>query len=267
VGQPYAPANKALGICDRCGWTYRLRELKPEVIDLQATGILVCPTCWDPDQPQLQVGRWPVVDPQALRNPRPDTGAPDSRWGEGGSRGTTVWNFHDDAANWRASKGTTTWNSEANRDEANDLEFEALTIAVTQNETGYLTLDYFENDSGVGEYTSIDSSVFDTVRMEIRLVGTTDDIGDWTGYAGKLFWTTATSGSADPFGASDYETHAAEPEWKKQMGNQHLTMEWDLSSNVNWTGTITGFRIYLYDQSDSDNYKTFSVDSIRVTSN
>ena len=33
---------------------------------------MVCPVCWDPDQPQLQLGMYPVDDPQALRNPRPD---------------------------------------------------------------------------------------------------------------------------------------------------------------------------------------------------
>jgi len=33
---------------------------------------MVCPTCWDPDHPQLQLGMYPVEDPQALRNPRPD---------------------------------------------------------------------------------------------------------------------------------------------------------------------------------------------------
>jgi hypothetical protein len=34
--------------------------------------LLVCPRCWDPDQPQLQLGMYPVDDPQGLRNPRPD---------------------------------------------------------------------------------------------------------------------------------------------------------------------------------------------------
>jgi hypothetical protein len=34
---------------------------------------LVCPECWDPDQPQLQLGMFPVDDPQGLRNPRNDT--------------------------------------------------------------------------------------------------------------------------------------------------------------------------------------------------
>jgi hypothetical protein len=32
----------------------------------------VCPTCWDPDQPQLSLGLYPVNDPQAVREPRPD---------------------------------------------------------------------------------------------------------------------------------------------------------------------------------------------------
>jgi hypothetical protein len=33
----------------------------------------VCPSCWEPDQPQLSLGLYPVNDPQAVRNPRPDT--------------------------------------------------------------------------------------------------------------------------------------------------------------------------------------------------
>ena len=35
--------------------------------------LMVCDTCWDPDQPQLQLGMYPVDDPQAVRNPRRDT--------------------------------------------------------------------------------------------------------------------------------------------------------------------------------------------------
>jgi len=34
--------------------------------------MLVCRECWEPDQPQLQLGMYPVDDPQALRNPRKD---------------------------------------------------------------------------------------------------------------------------------------------------------------------------------------------------
>ena len=33
----------------------------------------MCEACWEEDQPQLQLGMYPVDDPQALRNPRTDT--------------------------------------------------------------------------------------------------------------------------------------------------------------------------------------------------
>ena len=34
----------------------------------------MCHECWEPDQPQLQLGMYPINDPQAVRNPRPDLG-------------------------------------------------------------------------------------------------------------------------------------------------------------------------------------------------
>ena len=33
----------------------------------------MCPECWNPDQPQNMQGMYPVDDPQAVQNPRPDT--------------------------------------------------------------------------------------------------------------------------------------------------------------------------------------------------
>jgi hypothetical protein len=69
----FAAGKKAIAECDRCGQRYKLKELKQLVIKTKNVNILVCPTCWDPDQPQLQLGMYPVDDPQALRNPRPDT--------------------------------------------------------------------------------------------------------------------------------------------------------------------------------------------------
>jgi hypothetical protein len=50
-----------------------LNILKTEIIKTKNYNLLVCPACWDPDQPQLQLGMFPVDDPQALRNPRRDT--------------------------------------------------------------------------------------------------------------------------------------------------------------------------------------------------
>ena len=49
-----------------------LKELKKLVIKTKMVSIKVCPACWDPDQPQLQLGMYPVNDPQAVREPRPD---------------------------------------------------------------------------------------------------------------------------------------------------------------------------------------------------
>lgn len=68
----FASGKKAIAECDRCGFRYRLRALKRLVIKTKTTNILVCPTCWEPDHPQLLIGMYPVDDPQALRNPRRD---------------------------------------------------------------------------------------------------------------------------------------------------------------------------------------------------
>lgn len=105
----FASGKNAIAICDRCGFRFKLTQLKKEIIKTKTYNLLVCPTCWDPDHPQLQLGMYPVDDPQALRNPRRDTtyvtagvnaegnptgGSRDIQWGwnpVGGSR------FFDDA--------------------------------------------------------------------------------------------------------------------------------------------------------------------------
>jgi len=84
MGSNYAAGKKALGYCDRCGQRWLLRKLRAEVVKGKITDVRVCPTCWDPDHPQLHLGETPVNDPQALRNPRPDTNQVESRdiqWG------------------------------------------------------------------------------------------------------------------------------------------------------------------------------------------
>lgn len=72
MGSRYASSKIAISICDRCGFRYPLRELRTLVVKTKQINLLVCPECWEPDQPQLQVGMYPIDDPQALRNPRPD---------------------------------------------------------------------------------------------------------------------------------------------------------------------------------------------------
>lgn len=73
MGNRYASGKNAIAICDRCGFRYRLRDLKTLIIKTKNINLLVCSECWEEDQPQLQLGMYPVDDPQALRNPRTDT--------------------------------------------------------------------------------------------------------------------------------------------------------------------------------------------------
>ena len=105
MGNRFASGKKAIAECDRCGQQFLLKKLKTEIIKQRKYELLVCPECWDPDQPQLMLGTFPVDDPQALRNPRRDTtyyvsgnnvngnpsgGSRDIQWGwapVGGSRG------------------------------------------------------------------------------------------------------------------------------------------------------------------------------------
>ena len=80
MGNRFASGKIAISECDICGFRYKLKELKQLVIKTKNVNILACPECWNPDQPQLQLGMYPVDDPQALRNPRPDfPGYPESR--------------------------------------------------------------------------------------------------------------------------------------------------------------------------------------------
>jgi len=69
----YASAKNSIAQCDRCGFRFKLKQLKTLVIKTKNVNILVCPECWEPDQPQLSLGLYPVNDPQAVRNPRPDS--------------------------------------------------------------------------------------------------------------------------------------------------------------------------------------------------
>ena len=72
MGNRFSSAKNSIAECDRCGFRYKLKELKKLTIKTKQVTIKVCPTCWEPDQPQLQLGMYPVQDPQAVREPRPD---------------------------------------------------------------------------------------------------------------------------------------------------------------------------------------------------
>jgi hypothetical protein len=73
MGNRFASGKNSIAMCDRCGFRFKLTVLRKEIIKTKTYNLLVCNACWDPDQPQLQLGMYPVDDPQAVRNPRRDT--------------------------------------------------------------------------------------------------------------------------------------------------------------------------------------------------
>ena len=74
----YSSGKNAWGISDRSGRRYRLREMKVEW-----TGAKVGPDEFEPKHPQLYPPK-AYPDPQALRDPRPETQLSEQRavqWG------------------------------------------------------------------------------------------------------------------------------------------------------------------------------------------
>lgn len=79
----FAYGTHAKGICDMCGLTCMLRDLRVLVANGKPTGSKVCDDCWTPDHPQNFVGRNVRPDAEALNGARPDTKARDTNvtWG------------------------------------------------------------------------------------------------------------------------------------------------------------------------------------------
>lgn len=68
----YANPAKARGVCDRCGFAYRLSQLREEFVRGRSNGLRVCRECWDADHPQNWVGTVDTSDAQAARHARPE---------------------------------------------------------------------------------------------------------------------------------------------------------------------------------------------------
>ena len=108
MGNRLASGKFSIAMCDRCGQQFKLKKLKYEVIKTKLYQLKVCEECWDPDHPQLQLGMYPVDDPQAVREPRKDTtyvtsGVDVDGYSAGGSRDIQWgWNPVGGASNFDA---------------------------------------------------------------------------------------------------------------------------------------------------------------------
>ena len=90
----FAAGKYAIAQCDRCNFRFKLKQLKSLVIKTKNVNILVCPECWEKDQPQLQLGMYPVYDPQAIRNPRVDSNS----YRQAGFNGLQIEPVNDDSS-------------------------------------------------------------------------------------------------------------------------------------------------------------------------
>ena len=85
MANAFAAAKRTIAECDICGFQYKLKELRNIVTNSNDTNIKACRECWSGDHPQNQLGKYPVNDPQAVRDPRPDFAGYDSnrniQWG------------------------------------------------------------------------------------------------------------------------------------------------------------------------------------------
>ena len=79
MGNRFSSGKHSIAECDRCGFRFKLKDLRIEIVKTKPYQLKVCGPCWDPDQPQLQLGMYPVDDPQGVRDPRPDR----SYWASG----------------------------------------------------------------------------------------------------------------------------------------------------------------------------------------
>jgi hypothetical protein len=79
MSNKFALGKKAFGFCDRCGQRSLLAAMRSESVAGRPRNNKVCRECFDADHPQNWQGKYPVYDPQALRNPRPDTALEASR--------------------------------------------------------------------------------------------------------------------------------------------------------------------------------------------
>ncbi len=65
------PESLVWAICPRCGFKYKLNEMREEIYDQRGTGRRVCPECRDQDDPHLAISRTDLTDIGWVRNPLP----------------------------------------------------------------------------------------------------------------------------------------------------------------------------------------------------
>ncbi len=256
----YAKGKKAFGFCDRCGFRYDLKDLKTETVNLATTNLLVCPECWDPDQPQNMLGRVKVDDPQALRNPRPLGGISGrdlpAAYREDFSTGTAQ-TTPTRIDGWWAVNGTLTWNQSR----------EALNLVGDDSSGDPYIYRGWNGGSRTPDYLSIDTSVYKYVVTQftvnnypLREVG---DINPPDGFQGQFYWSTSTDPSVSGISEAKSQLCRRAPYFKLTQPSDGFVQAnrdmastfkvvFDMTDDPEWTGTVTTIRLDYFDARPGD---------------
>jgi hypothetical protein len=250
----YARGKKALGICDRCGLTYRYLQLKTEVVDDIIVNNRVCPECFDPDHPQNRAGKIDYSDAISLRQPRTDTTTGSEFIDRRQTTAAYCWEFdtyelgreadQNSTMDWMPEgSGTLTWNSAGS----------------SGSQNGTATLVTVGSDEGMTRDTSaalnglwFSSNDYDFARIRMRVVVETQP-ADWSG----IF---SFRRSFDSVGQYKELPLAPRPEAIKQMGDQWFILEYDLGADATWVSTIRELRFQPYNTAGN----TVEIDYIRL---
>lgn len=224
------------------------------MIDLNKTGLLVCPECWDEDHPQNQLGRFPVDDPQALRNPRPDSGLTASRSTDGinlsydfvtASTSTKVVGVHT----YHSVNGFSyRLNGQPSTDSSAVWDSDGFYVNLSMNSAGGIPYQILSRRSTYSDSGAviIDTSKYKELQVRIRKAVNAPDLNKvWDSesspYTGT-FWFDTGSGSLDG-GAS----MTPEPDWNNGVGGWNI-LTYNLSNNTAWTSAseVVGFEFRFY---------------------
>jgi len=249
----YSAGRRAVGYCDRCGFEYRLNDLKPEVTNYRETGLRVCESCWDPDHPQLHVNELEVEENQALKDPRP-TGSTSGRelpyayrWDFTNSVVTNEYNSVLDSTptiidGWYSRNGVIGWNSES-----------GVLNLVSDGSSGAPGDPYVVNgDPGFGlDPISIDASVYKFVTTVFR-VNRFPDFEPEDRYPydfqGQLYWLTDPS---TIFSGSERNKRSQRVVMGNSPTSSFYKLSFDMSDDPTWTGTVVALRLDYFDSQNS----------------
>lgn len=241
MGQAFASGKHAFGFCDRCGFRYALHKLQTEVVNLTPTNIRVCPSCFDPDQPQNQLGRYEFNDPQALRNPRPPLGLAASRYGN-----SVRFDFLTGLDGWIADHATAVWQSAEQN----------VRMASTEEDPKFLSLDIGESSFlASGSVSPLRDYKYARCLMSVVQFADERNTGDWEG---QFFWQRDDE---DPMFSEGRSMSIPRPDFESMGNNKHL-LTWDLRDHAEWSGTITAVRFDFFEDQIPGNY-IIDIDYVR----